>query len=251
MFIVNVLSAIKLYMEKKNMINSLYNIFQHWSKTGSVYIISDTHFGDSDREYMGYNITEEEQIKILKKTIHRQDTLIHLGDVGNPTYFKDFPCYKVLIMGNHDQSKTKFKEKCTTIDLDDLNDEEIRLKEKNKEIDYWSFDFYRPFKRGYKSNNLFNEIYTGPLWIAEKLVLSHEPLNLQISIVSTPIAFNIHGHDHSQIEICDNFHLNLAQNVYGYEPLNLKKWIEKGYLKNILSVHRTTINYQTEKKNER
>ena len=38
------------------MIPTLYPIFQHWSKTGSVYIISDTHFGDPDREYMGYNI---------------------------------------------------------------------------------------------------------------------------------------------------------------------------------------------------
>ena len=233
------------------MIPTLYPIFQHWSKTGSVYIISDTHFGDPDREYMGYNITEEEQIKILKKTIHKTDTLIHLGDVGDPSYFKDFSCYKVLIMGNHDQSKTKFEQKFTIIDLDYLTDEEIHLKEKTKEIDYWSFDFHRPFKRGYKTNNLFNEIYTGPLWIAEKLILSHEPIQIGLSTSPYYIAYNIHGHDHSKQELKDSVHLNLAQNVYGYEPLNLKKFIEKGYLKNISSIHRATIDYQTEMKNGR
>ena len=28
------------------MIKSLYKIFQHWSKNGSVYLYSDPHFGD-------------------------------------------------------------------------------------------------------------------------------------------------------------------------------------------------------------
>ena len=235
------------------MIPALYPIFQHWSKTGSVYIISDTHFGDPDREYMGYNITEEEQIKILKKTVHKQDTLIHLGDVGDPSYFKDFPCYKVLIMGNHDQSKTKFEQKDAIIDLDNLTDEEIKLKERKKEIDYWSYEFHRPFKRGYKSNNLFDEIYTGPLMIAEKIILSHEPLYIDVAYSQGPIAFNIHGHIH--IPYRDNndhpYHLNLTQNVYGYEPLNLKKWIERGRLKHIKDIHRATIDDATEKKNGR
>ena len=230
------------------MIPTLYPIFQHWSKNGSVYIISDTHFGDPDREYMGYNITEEEQIKILKKTVHKQDTLVHLGDVGDPSYFKDFPCYKVLIMGNHDQSKTKFEQKDAIIDLDNLTDEEIKLKERKKEIDYWSYEFHRPFKRGYKSNNLFNEIYTGPLWIAEKLVLSHEPIRIELSTSMDYIVYNIHGHDHSKQELRDLVHLNLAQNIYGYEPLNLKKFIEEGYLKYIPSIHRATIDHQTKRK---
>ena len=232
------------------MIDSLYSIFQHWSKTGSVYIISDTHFEDSDREFMGYNITEEEQIKILKKIVHKQDTLIHLGDVGDPSYFKDFQCYKVLIMGNHDQSKTKFEQKYTEIDLDNLNDEEIKLKERKHEIDYWSYEFHSPFKRGYKSNNLFNEVYDGPLWISQKLVLSHEPLSICFDTTNAPIAFNIHGHDHSG-KYYDDCHLNICQNVFGYEPLNLKSFIKKGFLSSIPSIHRATINYQREKKDER
>ena len=90
------------------MIASLYPIFQHWSEKGSVYIISDTHFDDIDRLPMGYNITNEEQLNILKSKIHKNDTLIHLGDVGNPEYIARIKGYKVLIMGNHDQSIERY-----------------------------------------------------------------------------------------------------------------------------------------------
>ena len=68
------------------MIVSLYDCFKPWSAKGSVFIISDTHFDDIDRSFMGYNISEQEQMNILKKYIHKNDTLIHLGDVGNPEY---------------------------------------------------------------------------------------------------------------------------------------------------------------------
>lgn len=186
------------------MIKSLYPIFQHWSEKGSVYIISDTHFDDIDREYMGYNITEKEQISILKQFCHKNDTLIHLGDVGNPEWLNELKCYKVLIMGNHDQSVEKFK-------------------------------------------TYFNEIYSGPLMVAEKLLLSHEPICLESSMIRKAIAFNVHGHDHSG-EYYDDYHLNLVPNVFGYFPLNLKQIIDEGLLKNILSIHRQIIDEARKKK---
>ena len=34
------------------MILTLYEPFRHWSETGSVYILSDPHFGDSDCKLM-------------------------------------------------------------------------------------------------------------------------------------------------------------------------------------------------------
>lgn len=34
------------------MIKTLYNTFRHWSSTGSVWIISDTHFDDPDCKHM-------------------------------------------------------------------------------------------------------------------------------------------------------------------------------------------------------
>ena len=37
------------------MIKSLYDTFKKWSLTGSVYIISDTHFDDSDCKLMNPN----------------------------------------------------------------------------------------------------------------------------------------------------------------------------------------------------
>ena len=187
------------------MIKTLYPCFQHWSEKGSVYLISDTHFDDKDREFMGYNFSENVQIGRLKERCHKNDTLIHLGDVGNPEYMKQLKCYKVLIMGNHDESVEQMRK-------------------------------------------YFNEVYTGPLWIAEKLVLSHEPINVQswswIEGEGSNIAFNIHGHDHGD-GVKDYYHFNIAQNIFGYLPLNLKFFIETGFLKRTKSIHRVTIDNAT------
>lgn len=178
------------------MIKSLYPCFQRWSEKGSVYLVSDTHFKDPDREYMGYYISNEDQWSIINYTCHSFDTLIHLGDVGDLDYIKRLRCHKVLIMGNHDQSIKKMK-------------------------DY------------------FDEVYSGPLWVSQKLVLSHEPLITQTWETAQTIAFNIHGHDHNGTK--RDFHLNLAQNIYGYIPLNLNQFIKSGELKKINDIHRATI----------
>ena len=176
------------------MIKTLYKPYKKWSEKGSVWIISDTHFEDADCKYMDPNwITPEQHIEILKKYVGKNDTLIHLGDVGNPEWMKKIRCYKVLIMGNHDQSAEKFK----------------------------------PY---------FHEIYTGPLMISKKIILSHEPLNINW-------ALNIHGHEHSEDENRYIWfkHINLASNVVHYEPYNLGKGIKSGILSNVDSIHRITI----------
>lgn len=80
----------------------------------------------------------------------------------------------------------------------------------------------------------FDEIYTGALIVAEKLILSHEPINI-------PWLFNIHGHDHDPTHKGDRCHLNLASNVVGYRPYSLGKLIEAGLLKYVKSLHRITI----------
>lgn len=93
------------------MIPALYERFQDWSKNGSVYIISDTHFDDEDCIKMSRNwISAEEHIAIIKKVVHKNDTLIHLGDVGNLEYMKQIKGHKVLLMGNHDCGVSKYKE---------------------------------------------------------------------------------------------------------------------------------------------
>lgn len=93
------------------MIQALYDKFKPWSQRGSVYIMSDTHFDDEDCRKMDKNwITPEEQLKIINSMVHKTDTLILLGDVGNIEYIKRIKGYKVLIMGNHDTGANKFKE---------------------------------------------------------------------------------------------------------------------------------------------
>ena len=101
-------------------------------------------------------------------------------------------------------------------------------------------------KGAYK--NCFDEIYTGPLFIAEKILLSHEP------VYGSPWCLNIHGHDHNNIEPYKEEckHINLAANVCGYTPINLGKIIKEGVLADVPSIHRMTIDRQVErgKKND-
>ena len=189
------------------MINSLYDKFKPWSAKGSIYIISDTHFEDADCRYMDPGwITPQEHMATLKEIIHKNDTLIHLGDVGNAEYLDELKCYKVLITGNHDVLS--------------------------------------------KVASYFDEIYNGPLFIADRILLSHEPIyGLEGSVV------NIHGHDHRGAYVTYdkhfNFsHINLASNVVEYSVFNLGKAIKNtGILSGVENYHRATIDKATERKN--
>lgn len=176
------------------MIKTLYSTFQRWSAKGSVYIFSDPHFEDADCHLMNKNwITPEEQIKILKKSASTNDTLIILGDIGNPEWMKQIKAHKVLIMGNHDVGACKYKE-------------------------------------------YFDEIYEGPLFIAEKILLSHEPIN------GLDFCVNIHGHTHNSVMRPDPFHLCVVADVCNYKPINLDKEIKNGLISKINTIHRETIN---------
>lgn len=186
------------------MIQTLYKPFWHWSETGSVYILSDTHFADKNCRLMNPDwIEPEEQIKIINDTVMKSDTFVCLGDVGDARYVEQIRARKkILLLGNHD----------------------------NKAL--------------YK--NCFDEIYTGPLFIADKILMSHEP------VYGLPWCLNIHGHDHNNVEAYKEGckHLNLAANVCGYRPVNLGKLIKGGILADVTSIHRMTIDRAVEKKKE-
>lgn len=180
------------------MIKSLYPQFQRWSATGSVYIISDTHFDDSDCKLMDPDwITPQEHIDIIKQDVRKGDTLIHLGDVGDASYLDELKCYKVLITGNHDVMS--------------------------------------------KVASHFDEVYDGPLFIADRILLSHEPIEGLESF-----AMNIHGHDHAGT--FRHNHINLVANVYKYRVFNLGASIKGGLLSQIENYHRITIDNATTKK---
>lgn len=86
------------------MIPTLYKPFRHWSEGGSVYILSDLHFDDSDCKLMDLGwITPQEQLAIINKNVMKGDTFVCLGDVGAPEYVKEIKARKkILILGNHD-----------------------------------------------------------------------------------------------------------------------------------------------------
>ena len=191
------------------MIKSLYSVFQKWSATGSVYIISDTHFDDSDCKLMNPEwIPAKDAADILKKNIHKSDTLIHLGDVGDATYLDQLKCYKVLITGNHDILS--------------------------------------------KVSDHFDEIYTGPLFIADRILLSHEPIyGLEEFCV------NIHGHVHNGIHrdydslLNRCTHINMASDVCNFIPIDLGKEIKNGLISKAPNYHRITIDNATYNKIEK
>lgn len=90
-----------------------------------------------------------------------------------------------------------------------------------------------------KYEEAFDEIYEGPIFLGEKLLLSHEPIEL-------PFAFNIHGHDHSGT--ARRNHLNVCSDVIGYMPINLNQLMKHGLTKNVQSIHRITIDTATKRK---
>lgn len=93
--------------------------------------------------------------------------------------------------------------------------------------------------------DVFDEVYGGPLMIAERLLLSHEP------IMGIDWAVNIHGHIHDPKHKNDKYHFNVCSDVIGYVPINMNQWIKQGYLSHVESIHRTTIDKATERKKRR
>lgn len=181
------------------MIPQLYECFKHWSNLGSVYVLSDTHFDDEDRSLMDPDwISSSEQVRQINKTITNNDTLILLGDIGDPKYVRQ--CrgrYKILIMGNHDAGASKYTE-------------------------------------------YFAEIYSGPVFVGQRLLLSHEPVQ------GLTYCLNIHGHEHS-CDTIDKFHLNVCANVCNYTPVNLGSILNNGILADIPDIHRVAIDGQKKK----
>ena len=183
------------------MIAGLYPIFEHWHSKGTVWIISDPHFADTEQQNLEPNRpTDEQLVKNINRKVGKCDTLIILGDCGDLSFVKLLKGYKILIAGNHDQGLTAHRE-------------------------------------------IFDEVYSGPLFIGEKLLLSHEPIDL-------PFAFCVHGHDHSGWNKGGN-KFNCCANIIGYEPINFNQWMKQGHLAHIESIHRATIDKVTERKRKK
>ena len=76
------------------MILTLYEPFRHWSETGSVYILSDPHFGDLDCKLMDPGwIEPEEQVARINALVMKNDTFVCLGDVGDASFVKQIKAF--------------------------------------------------------------------------------------------------------------------------------------------------------------
>lgn len=231
----------------------LYHCFDKWfENSNDVYIISDPHFNDPEMEHIRKNyISDDEQIKRINSVCGKKSTLIILGDIGDISCVSKLRAgYKVLIKGNHDVGSSKYKR--VREEIETFNSAEVSLDDLDK-IQKLGFGFvHEPdkikelgldkyFHKKVTDNHLFDEVYEGPLMISEKVMLSHEPLNLPNCI------FNIHGHDHSNWFVGDN-HLNVCAEHIDYTPINLLSLFKNGHFKSVEDIHRITIDRATEKK---
>ena len=235
------------------MLPGIYDAFQHWGEQ-TVWIYSDPHFSDEDLEYGIKNRpSDEEQIRRINAKAGRRDTLIILGDVGNIECVRKLRAgRKVLICGNHDLGATRYKREVIKRVFDrDIHPDKVEIRSiMEQEFPGWNirieeeYDFHCPFERwiAYADNMLFDEVYEGALIVGEKLILSHEPVEI-------PWLYNIHGHDHAGRKRKN--HLNVCSDVIGYEPINLTQKLKSGLMSAITTIHRATIDSATERKAKR
>lgn len=93
--------------------------------------------------------------------------------------------------------------------------------------------------------DIFDEVYEGPVMLGEKLLLSHERIDV-------PWAFNLHGHDHAGKHIHKGgLNVCIDADGMGYFPINLNQFLKSGPTANIQTLHRTTINTATTRARKR
>ena len=180
-------------------IQGLYKIFDHWHAEGTLFIFSDPHFGDSDLE-MGIRNrpSPAEIVQRINAKCGRKDTLICLGDVGDVEYVKMLRAKrKILICGNHDAGHTNYERQVITQQFFKSQYTKQQVLDLTKDLFpncKYSIDESDEIVWEITADNmLFDEVYEGPLMIAEKIILSHEPI-----VNCPPWMFNIHGHVHTK-----------------------------------------------------
>ena len=234
------------------MVTGLYNIFNRLWGMQTIWLYSDPHFGETEEESGLVNKpTDAEQVQRINSKVGRKDTIIFLGDIGDPSWLKGIRGYKVLITGNHDTGisnyqRVKFQR---SFDADEWQKDEVYQKMKQEYPDHCVTvekfnDFRRPYTKWVATmdNQLCDEVYSGPLTIGPKLILSHEPIEVDGM-------FNIHGHVHSLVLSTDR-DLNVCSMNTNYIPVNLNQLMKHGLTSKVDSIHRITIDNATARKKQ-
>ena len=180
----------------------LYPAFKHWMpENGNIWFYSDPHFGD------------EENWLLRKQFVH---------NINNVEAFDNLQIATI--------NKTCGKNDTLVILGDVGNIEYVRkLKAKKKILILGNHDRGASYYA-----NVFDEVYTGPVIIAERLILTHEPIDF-------PYAVNIHGHDHSNRSFKDGLHINCCAEYINLTPICLSHIVKSGLLKNTIDIHREAI----------
>lgn len=240
----------------------LYKCFEHWYHGGTIWIISDTHFQkDTEMEEFFEWPAAEERLARINKCVTKNDTLICLGDVGDRLdLVSKIKCnYKVLITGNHDAGNANYTRRILecgicyseqeakdilrhgnvihTLSIGNVNPDSYE-----KRVNIHGKEFYL-LKT---DNRLFDEIYDGPLFINDKLLLSHEKIEL-------PFVINIHGHHHcAEKAICQNdlggYNINCACDMINFTPVRLDTLLTTVPQNKVKSIHDITIEKAMERK---
>lgn len=227
-------------------IAGLYKTFDHWHAAGTLWIYSDPHFNDADLKKGIERPSADELVKLINSKVGRKDTIVILGDICDVEYVKQIRGYKVLIMGNHDSGRTNYERQVITQQFFKNQYTKEQVLELTKALFpncRYSIDESDEIVWEITADNqLFDEVYEGPVMIGEKLIFSHEP-------VDVPWAFNIHGHDHAGAKRKN--HLNVCADVIGYTPVNMNQFMKSGALAHIETIHRDTIDKATVRKQKR
>ena len=215
------------------MISSLYPPFQKWSQKGSVWLYSDPHFGDWESyTFRGLtsNKTKEEldqfQINNINKVVHKCDTIIFLGDIGDPVPLKNIKGYKVLITGNHDKGASVYKDYfdeiytgCLTI-----SDKIILSHEPIKDCQTFFF-------------NIHGHDHSGQDFI--EYVLKDYDADMSLDSMTKNYLNSIKKYKLNRLNVCAEW--------INYTPVNLKEIINVGILAPISTIHRDYLDNINEK----
>lgn len=180
----------------------LYPAFKHWMPTnGNIWFYSDPHFDD------------KENWLLRRQFIRAIDNVEAFDNLQITTINKT--------CGKND----------TLVILGDVGDIEYvkKLKAKKKILILGNHDRGASYYA-----NVFDEVYAGPVIIAERLILTHEPIDF-------PYAVNIHGHDHSNHSFKDDLHINCCAEHINLTPICLSNIVKSGLLKNTINIHREAI----------
>lgn len=244
------------------MMNPIPGVYDFFNKVfvnyDNVWLFSDPHFGDEELAQIYPNRpSADEMVKYINSKAGKDSLVIFLGDIGDTSYVRKLRATTWLLLGNHDKSASAYRRTtwCEYYDIDEGWTKEEALayaKERHPNCNYQvqgEYDInHRPSYYYWKviaDNGLFDQVFQGPLQLGEKLILSHEPIPL------LTWARNVHGHAHSPKTYQDKYHFNICCDAYEYKLFNLSKELREGFLSDITSLHRSTIDEASSRKEKK